>query len=184
MGRKVNKKCQQCAALSVEDAIALHGPEGDDCWNPGNSRQLGYDCHRRRNHYRYRDDDNRKRRRVRKLQRQAISLEGSQRATEAIELAAPEPPNNCAAVLVIYRNGRDTPAHAVAAEVWRASQKIAEMKPTHCMGMRGDEVVAYIQKILAQLREAYGVGRFEDVIKEVPVSQCPVAGCPFGKPSN
>ncbi|MGJ3250815.1 MAG: hypothetical protein ACFE0J_06755 [Elainellaceae cyanobacterium] len=178
MARNVNRKCQHCAMLAVEDAIALHGPMGDDCWNPGNARKLGYDCYRRRNHYRHRDDDNRTRRRMRKLVKQGSTAD-LHPPVEPVEILVPSPPPIYAAVLVLYRNHPDAPVHAVAAEIWQGSQQVGEMKAVHCMGMRGDQVAAYLQSLLQHLREHYGVGRFEDVVKEVPVTQCPIEGCPL-----
>lgn len=185
MARRINKKCQHCATLSVEEAIALHGPEGDNCWNPDNIRQLGYNCHRRRNHYRHRDDDNRTRRRMRRQVKQeqrvaAIAAENTESlpTLEPVEFAAPPPPAVYAAVLVLYRHHKDAPVHAVAAEIWQGDRKVGEMKAVHCMGMRGDQVTAYLQQVLLSLREKYGVGRFEDVVKELPVERCPIAECP------
>lgn len=185
MARKINKKCQHCAALSVAEAIALHGTEGDDCWNPDDIRNLGYNCHRRRNHYRHRETDNRNRRRMRKLAKQQDSL--AERTSspswmlqgEEAEVTVPPPPLPLAAVLVLYRNRKDAPVHAVAAEIWKGDRKVGEMKPVHCMGMRGDQVTAYLQQILGTLRESYGISRFEDVVKEIPVQHCPIDGCPI-----
>lgn len=83
------------------------------------------------------------------------------------------------AVLVLYRRSKETPVHAVAAEVWSGSHQVGEVKPVHCMGMRGHHVSAYIRDMLENLRQQFGVTRFEDVVKEVPVSQCPLDPCPF-----
>lgn len=176
MARRINKKCQHCASISVEEAIALHGPTGDNCWNPGNSYNLGYDCHRRRNHYRHREDDNRTRRRMRKLAKQGTAI-GAHLQVEPVEILAPPLCPVYAAVLVLYRNHKDAPVHAVAAEIWQGDRKVAEMSAVHCMGMRGDQVSAYLQNVLFSLKEQYGVRRFEDVIKEVPVKQCPIEAC-------
>ncbi|NJN85855.1 MAG: hypothetical protein HC881_05490 [Leptolyngbyaceae cyanobacterium SL_7_1] len=184
MARKVNKKCQHCATLSAEAAIALHGVDGDNCWNPDDVRQLGYNCHRRRHHYRHREDDNRTRRRLRKLTKQAEGGQGNaphpaMPLTQEGAIVAPPPPLMRAAVLVLYRNHKDAPVHAVAAEIWQGDRQLIEMRPVHCMGMRGDQVTTYLHQILANLRENYGVSRFEDVVKEIPVHQCPIEDCPL-----
>jgi hypothetical protein len=174
MARRVNKKCQQCALLSAEEAIALHGEEGDNCWNPGNEKGWGYDCHRRRSHYRHRADNNATRRRQRRT--------GTQPPTQLIaapeQVAAPTIPTVFAAVLVLYRQHKDAPVHAIAAEVWQGSQKITTVEVVHCMGMRGDKVTAYLKELLSSLQEQFGVSKFEDIVKEVPVHQCPIPGCP------
>lgn len=91
-----------------------------------------------------------------------------------------EPPlTTPAAILVLYRQNSHAPVHAIAAEVWQGDQKIAEVKAVHCMGMKGDRVSAYIKEILASLSQQFGVTRFEDVIKEVPVNHCPISNCPL-----
>ncbi|MDX2242505.1 MAG: hypothetical protein NW224_17600 [Leptolyngbyaceae cyanobacterium bins.302] len=187
MPRRVNKKCQHCALLAVEDAIAQHGAEGDNCWNPENIYGWGYDCHRRRSHYRHRADNNAIRRRQRRAAgRQVHVLPISQSmplvdepADEPVQLSAPTIQPVLAAVLVLYRQGKDTPVHAIAAEVWRGNQKVATVEAFHCMGMRGDKVTASIKELLSSLYEQFGISKFEDVIKEVPVTQCPIPNCPI-----
>jgi len=197
MARPVNRKCQHCATLPAEEAIALHGSDGfdgDNCWNPADCRKLGYDCHRRRNHYRHRQDDNQTRRRMRKLQKQAIQPDQNQlaqnqlqqiqhnpAALDPIEFSPPSLPFPYAAVLVLYRQGKDAPVHAIAAEIWQGDRKVNQINAKHCMGMRGNEVTAYIREILEQLHQQVGVSRFEDVIKAVPVEQCPILGCPVSQ---
>lgn len=192
MARPINRKCQHCATLAVEEAIALHGSEGDDCWNPGDCRQLDYDCHRRRNHYRHRQDDNQTRRRMRKLHKQnqeaqyqeAQYQEGQAIATDRESIEFNPPPFPYAAVLVLYRQGKDAPVHAIAAEIWQGDRKVKQINAAHCMGMRGNEVTAYIREMLEHLHQQFGVSRFEDVIKEVAVHHCPIEGCPISQMSS
>lgn len=198
MPRKVNKKCQACAVLSAEEAIAVHGATGDNCWNPENIHGWGYDCHRRRSHYRHRSDNNAIRRRLRRhaaqVQGEELGVSESQLSSELcpgaevlqspipIEpslISAPTIAVAPAAVLVLYRQGKDTPVHAIAAEVWRGSDQLATVEAVHCMGMRGDKVTAYIRDLLASLHERFGVSKFEDVVKELPVHQCPIQNCPL-----
>ena len=175
MPRRVNKKCLQCALLTVEEAIALHGAEGDNCWNPGNANGWGYDCHRRRSHYRHRPDNNAIRRRQRRTGSQSVSPTSS----PPLVLTAPTIHSVPAAVLVLYRQGKEAPVHAIAAEVWRGNQKVAVVEAVHTMGMRGDKVTTYIKDLLQSLQAQYGVLKFEDVVKELPVNQCPIPNCPI-----
>lgn len=167
MGRHIQKKCLHCATLPVEVASVLHGPDGDNCWNP----KL---CHRKRSHYRHREDNNSSRRRFRKTGKLSTKQPG-----DFVEVTPPTPPLANAAVLVLYRQHKNAPVHAVAAEVWSGSVKIAGVKPVHCMGMRGDRVREYIQEMLELLEQQFGVSRFEDVIKEIPVEECPISPCPL-----
>ena len=146
----------------------MHGPDGDRCWNPKV-------CHRRRSHYRKRDDINGTRRRLRRAGQSPSTAPPS----APIEILPSNPPLPPAAVLVLYRQHAHAPVHAVAAEVWQGNQKIAAVQAIHCLGMKGDRVTAYIKDVLSSLREQFGVTRFEDVIKEIPVTHCPIDPCPL-----
>lgn len=94
-----------------------------------------------------------------------------------MDISVPQSPP--AAILVLYRQSPTTPVHAVAAEIWEGSQKLAEVKPIHCMGMRADKVTDYIKQLLSSLTEKFGITRFEDVVKDVPVEWCPIEPCPL-----
>lgn len=96
-----------------------------------------------------------------------------------IAIAPPPAPVAPAAILVLYRQHAHAPVHAVGAEVWQGDQRIAEVKPVHCMGMKGDRVSAYIKEILVSLNRQFQVTRFEDVIREIPVERCPIDNCPL-----
>lgn len=170
MGRPVSKICQNCATLSVESALELHGENGDGCWNPKI-------CHRRRSHYRHRDDKNRTRRRAKRL-----GVGANKEPGVTLELEPPVPKAAIAAVLVLYRQHKNAPVHAVASEIWQCNHLIAAVKPVHCMGMRGNQVSEYLQEILKLLTQQFGVTRFEDIIKEVAVQQCPIRPCPLHAP--
>ncbi len=175
MGRPISRKCQNCANLSVEDAKELHGPEGDGCWDPAI-------CHRRRSHYRRRQELNAERRLQRRDARKNASEEmGLRPQTKdfAREFELPSAPAMLSAVLVLYRQHENSPVHAVGAEVWQGNCKILEIQPVHCMGMRADHVGAYIREMLQRVHSQFGIGRFEDVVKEIPVSQCPIVPCPY-----
>lgn len=124
--------------------------------------------------YRRWDDKSRKQRNVRKL-----NLSVTNSTSEIIEVEQPLPPMTPAAILVLYRQSSNTPVHAVAAEVWKGSQKIAEVKPVHCMGMRADKVADYIKQLLTSLNQQFAVTKFEDVVKEVSVQHCPIIPCPL-----
>ena len=50
-----SERCRRCAKLSLEQAIALHGPDGTGCWE-------GSPCHKRRSYYKNRDRYNKQRR--------------------------------------------------------------------------------------------------------------------------
>ena len=53
---------------------------------------------------------------------------------EALNIAAAVPP---VAYLYLYRERpKDSPLHAIAISVWRGSEKILEVSPIHCGGLR------------------------------------------------
>jgi hypothetical protein len=100
--RSLAKKCLSCAALSFDEAVALHGEGGDNCWD----ERI---CHRRRSHYRHRAENNFQRRRSYKAKK-----------VLQIEIA---PPTTYSAVLVLYRARKDTPLHAIAAQIWQGNDR-------------------------------------------------------------
>jgi hypothetical protein len=124
--------------------------------------------------YRRWDDKSRGGRNTRKL-----NLSAATSPVETVEVNPPLLPAAPAAILVLYRQSSNSPVHAVAAEVWRENQKIAEVKPVHCMGMRADKVADYIKQLLTSLNQQFAVMKFEDVVKEIPVQQCPITPCPL-----
>ena len=99
--------------------------------------------------------------------------------TPPLAVVPPAAPIAPAAILVLYRQHANAPVHAVAAEVWQGEQQVAAVAAVHCMGLKGDRVSAYIKAVLASLNQQFGVTRFEDVIKEVPVAHCPIEPCPL-----
>ena len=175
MPRSINRKCLDCSTLSVELAIALYGSQGDNCWNPGNVNGWGYDCHRRRSHYRHRSDINATRRRLKRKG----GTNSPQPPAALIEVIPPTPVVPVAAVLVLYRQHPTAPVHAVAAEVWQGNQKLAQIQAVHCLGMRADKVTDYLKELLGTIHQQFGVSRFEDVVKELPVHHCPIVPCPL-----
>jgi hypothetical protein len=185
MGRRAPQKCIKCAALSIEDAIALHGPNGhgEQCWNPNI-------CHRRRSHYRHRDENNRKRR----TSRIAASLTTPSSDTAAaqsnssisvsssalVEVDLLPAPTASSAVLVMYQATADAPLHAIGAEVWQGNEKKAIIKPVHCLGMRSPQIKEYIaQRMLPVLHQHFGIVAFEREYKVLHPNQCPLEPCPL-----
>jgi len=165
MPRLIDHKCLRCAELSVENAIALHGQEGDGCWDISR-------CHRRRSHYRKRRDRNCKRQVAYKLSR-------LKNGTAEIKLPASQV---ASIVLVIYKDEftKDAPIHAIGAELWIGTEEVAHMKPVSCLGMRGDQVTGLMPEILGSFSkgfsEQYNQGksfsRFAAKI-ERHISRCP-----------
>lgn len=106
-------------------------------------------------------------------------LPTSSQPTVPLDIDLPTPVRSPAAILVLYRQSTNAPVHAVAAEIWQDTERIAQIPAVHCLGMRADKVTDYIKQLLQSLQQQFGISRFEDVVKEIPVHQCPIAPCPL-----
>jgi hypothetical protein len=155
--RKIPDKCLRCAALSAPQAKALHGVEGNGCWD-------SKVCPSRRSYIRHRDRRNqsRSRKRYEKLQTLTVEPTGL--------------PSITYAVLVVYREPGDSPVHGIAAEVWQDQEKIAQVAAIHCCQMVPSQVHLYIQKLLDLLGQNYGIKKFASLVRLDPYL-CPIAGC-------
>ena len=159
MAKSIPLKCQKCAQLSAEQAQALHGVEGDSCWNPKV-------CYSRRSYARHRDRKNQQRNRSRQ-----------ESVLKTLEVEIPEFANLCYAVLVVYRAaGRDTPVHAISAQVWQGQQQIAIVEAIHCVGMVPSQVHTYVRKLLDLLDEEYGIRKFAS-LECIDPQKCPIRPC-------
>jgi hypothetical protein len=160
MARAQNKKCQQCAKLSVGQAKTLHGPSGDGCWE-------GQRCHDRRSRYRNRDSVNVKRKEKRLTENGVTTLDLP-------------PPEACYAVAFFYRSRIDQPLHAIGAELWSGNRQIAMLSPVHCLGIPPEG----IRKWLIQILKAFSnftkepVKKFRSAVELHPQT-CPIRPCPL-----
>ncbi len=112
-------------------------------------------------------------------ERSAMPQQDQQLDHQMIALSPPLSDSPPAAILVLYRQSPTSPVHAVAAEVWQGNQKVLEVNAVHCMGMRADKVTDYIKQLLSSLNQQFGITRFEDIVKDVPVEWCPIEPCPL-----
>ena len=173
MPRSINKSCQHCSALTVEQAQEIHGQTGDGCWDFDRPHL----CHARRTYYRVRAEKNARRQAKRSLS--AESLTGNQ--VEQITVPLRQLP---VAFVYLYRENREAPLHAIAVSVWRGDEKIAEVPPIHCAGLTNSLVNDYLRRILVLLKQKYGITQFKDEFYLSP-GVCPLKPCPlsesFGK---
>ncbi|PSN19584.1 hypothetical protein C7271_06490 [filamentous cyanobacterium CCP5] len=169
MPRRINPKCLYCAHLPVAEARQLHGAEGDDCWDESL-------CHRRRTHYRKRRDNNAARR---SQYRQEVAQRQAEAAPDEVSVPIPLKP---VAYLYLYRQKRqDAPLHAIAVSVWQGDQRLLEVTPIHCAGLRNQQIQKYLMDVLKTLQPRYGITKFEPEIRLEP-TECPIKTCPL-KPS-
>jgi hypothetical protein len=152
VARHINPKCLHCATLSAEQAIALHGEQGDGCWNPKT-------CHRRRSHYRYRKDSNTKRR----------------QSTPTLTLGEAA----YAAYVYYYKDKpKDAPLHAIAVTVWKGDEKLEDAILEHCGGKDARQIHKQLVQVLATLNQSYGIQKFETTVELRP-GECPIRPCPL-----
>ncbi len=170
MARPVNRKCIECAQLTIDQA------RQHPCWT--DEREL---CHKRRSHYLKRGDRNTTRRVLYKSKRSIL-----QSAPFALSHQA-----SSGVILVIYSEqpatfkSGETPVHAIGAELWVGTILKEQMVPTLCYGKRGDEVAVLLPLILEEFSrrfaESYNQGKkFHRFAAKVHrhVFECPVAN-PF-----
>jgi hypothetical protein len=155
--RKIPDRCVRCAALNATQAKALHGAEGDRCWD-------SKVCPSRRSYIRNRDRRNQARSRKRYEKLQTLTVEPTTL------------PSITYAVLMVYRETGDSPVHAIGAEVWLDQEKIAQVAPIHCCQMVPSQVHAYIQQMLGLLGEHYGIRKFASQVRLDP-QLCPIVDC-------
>lgn len=163
MPKTASEKCRLCAKLDVQSAIARHGPHGTDCWD-------GTKCHKRRTYYRNRD-------RYNKTKKQQYAIKTG-KVVPVVSVPVLDVP---AATLHLYRERKDAPLHAIAAELWVGGEKKAIAQAVHCFGWTGSQVRQYSREILqafsGQLGDAL-LDRFETTVEHHP-QQCPIRPCPL-----
>jgi hypothetical protein len=159
---KVSDKCRQCSKLSVTDAIARHGTEGDGCW-------VGEPCHKRRTYYKKRDLYNRNRR---------LKYHGEKEF--AAQLGSIDIPIIPAVIIYFYRGRKDEPLHALSVELWVGQQRKAAREPVHTLGWKEANVREYIRSAIASFSKQYEItisGVAATV--ELKPSLCPLNPCPL-----
>lgn len=167
MARPVNRKCLECARLTIGQA------RQQPCWTDERER-----CHKRRSHYLKRGNRNISRRILYKSKRR-----GSDPEAFALPLQT-----SAGVILVIYSEqpatfkSGETPIHAIGAELWLGTQLQEQMVPAFCYGKRGDEVAALLPLILEEFSrrfaESYNQGKkFHRFAAKVHrhISECPIA---------
>jgi hypothetical protein len=124
-------------------------------------------------------DTNAKRRGVRAAALAGVEVIGRSGSTlepEVIELESPVAP---VAYLYLYRDKRqDAPLHALSIVVWKGSDKIAQLPAIHCAGLRNRQIQEYLQQAIENLKQKYGISKFEPEIRMEP-TECPLRPCPL-----
>ena len=159
MPKSSSEKCRLCAKLSTEDAIALHGPSGTNCW-------VGEPCHKRRTYYRNRDRYNSDKRRA---YRQSTGQEPT-----VLTIA---PPTVVTAELQLYRARVDAPLHAIGTELRQGDLVVAKIEPVHAQGLSAAQAKGFLREVLSafSVQADQSLGKF-DVQQERSPGLCPICG--------
>jgi hypothetical protein len=135
----------------MEDVRALHGVEGDGCWNP----QL---CRSRRSLYRNRDKINFKRKEKyfdRAWTKSELVESRIKFPFDEIEILLNQRP--LLQVIIYLKEGTEDEPHSIEARVWEGESPIAKITPQHCLGMTSEELDQYISNVKHRLEIEYGI---------------------------
>jgi hypothetical protein len=164
MSRPDQERCRLCSKLTSAEAKHRHGPEGDGCWDDQH-------CHNRRSYYRHRGVRNYNRKSKRQQQSQGNSLVAT--------LTIPAPAI-AAAVIHWYRETKQSPLHAIGAELWVGNDQVAKIEPVHCLGLTELQVKTLLLRILDGFSQHSGqkMERFRASVELHPMN-CPIRPCPL-----
>ena len=166
MSRPTQAKCQHCASLSAPAAQALHGPTGNACWNPAV-------CHRRRSHYRHREQNNQKRQ-----QNQHWKTIQDTLSAFMAQPQAPQQDYTAFLYLYIHHEQNDKHLHALSIALWQGQTLKAQAPVTHCFGIESEALKAWLTPTLKQLRPRFGHIKFDHLV-ELEAQDCPLRPCPL-----
>jgi hypothetical protein len=170
MARPDSEKCRLCSKLSSQEAQARHGNVGDGCWDDAK-------CHNRRSYYRHRGIRNHTRKQRRRNEMQNLGKDVDCNTTVTIDIPVPAIP---AAVVHWYRETKDSPLHALGAELWVGNDRVAKIEPVHCLGLTELQVKTLLLRILDGFSQHSGLKleRFRTAVELHPLN-CPIRPCPL-----
>jgi len=169
MARPAKETCRLCSKLTPQEARLKHGAEGDGCWDDKH-------CHNRRSYYLNRPvrNYNRKQRRHQQQVQQQSALDlNSQVVT--LDIPTPAIP---AVIAHWYRETKNSPLHALGAELWIGNHRVAKIQPVHCLGLTEIQIKTLLLRILDGFSNHCGlkVDRFRSSVELHPLN-CPLRPC-------
>jgi hypothetical protein len=163
MARPTQLKCVACSQLSAKDAQKLHGETGDRCWNAAR-------CHDRRSYYRNEV----------RAGRLSLRPRRRQKVDDALPLVNVHPVTaRPYAVLHYYRQAKDSPLHALGAELWQDGKAVARINIIHCIGLTPSQIVELARQILTQFSQTAGTKVRVEADVELEPMLCPLNPCPL-----
>lgn len=168
MPKEPNPMCIECVKHARKVAKKIHGPVeegGDGCWKPS--------CDRNRTHYRNRADNNAKQSQAYQVKK-AKNSQGKFVESETFPVDVPP-----VAYLYLYQEDRpNAHLHAMSAAVWQGEEKLFQIEPIHCMGLKNRQIQAHLNEILQTLNKRYGIRQFWRDVRMDP-RECPLSNCPL-----
>jgi hypothetical protein len=210
MPRRIAEKCRLCAKLSTEQAKLTHGPTGDNCWvgQLCHQRRSHYRNQARTNPERKRKRlaldalaqlssitvspsvEGHSAELTKHDLPDPIAVTVSQRPTLPPPAGSPTaeplttlylpPPGTAAAYVHFYRERKDAPLHALAAELWKGGKKVAVLHPVHTLGATEGDIRRVLIRVLEQFSTIAGkpINQFRGAVELHP-HQCPLRPCPL-----
>ena len=155
MARKVNRVCRDCALNWAHEEAQRR-----DCF-------VGRACISKRSRYRNREDD---------LERQTAANQRRKKHSHSRRrLQLPIVGHQLPPVikLILYRDTKASPIHAISAEVWLDGVCIAEVDAQHALGVHQNKLRATLNQWKALLQTEYG-SQGETKVVSVAVDRCPL----------
>jgi hypothetical protein len=117
----------------------------------------------------------RKQRRRNEIQNQV--KEDDRNTIVTIDIPVPAIP---AAVVHWYRETKDSPLHALGAELWLGNNRVAKIEPVHCLGLTELQVKTLLLRILDGFSQhsRLKLERFRTAVELHPLN-CPIRPCPL-----
>jgi hypothetical protein len=177
MSRPDQERCRLCSKLDSATAKLKHGSDGTGCWDDQH-------CHNRRSYYRHRGVRNYNRKQRYHLQRDprvntppSANPDLASPVVNIITIPAPAAP---APVLFWYRETKQSPLHAISAELWMGNDRVAKIEPVHCLGLTELQIKTLLLRILEGFSQHCGqkLERFRASVELHPLN-CPVRPCPL-----
>ena len=75
--------------------------------------------------------------------------------------------------LILYRDTKDSPVHAIAAKVWHDGECVAEVEARHAIGIHQNKLRETLKQWKAVLQAEYGE-QGEVAIADFAVKHCPL----------
>ena len=155
MPKKVNQACKDCGLNWSHEAA-----EQRDCF-------AGRACISKRSRYRNREDDLERQSAANQRRRQ----QGNSRRRFQLPIDGHQLPP--VIKLILYRDTKESPVHAIAAEVWQDGQCIAEVDAQHTLGIHQNKLRATLNQWKAVLQTEYG-SKGETKVISAATAQCPL----------